>query len=99
MNDDPFSTWRIAVTGKPVPIHDGEPWAGYFKMRDRRNDMALPKGSKRPWIACSIYFDWRGTMVAELDGDAVPPGRLWPYAASNPIPYDEYLALHQEHAQ
>lgn len=93
---DRFASWRAALAGEKPGIHDGEPWCGYFKMRDRRHDADLPKGAQRPWVACAIWVDWRGNLVAEIDGDPTSPDFLWPFVAKNPIGFEEYTKLHEE---
>jgi hypothetical protein len=96
MTDDPFANWRLALAGGKPGIHPDDPWCGYFKTRDRTKDAELPKGSKRPWVPCAIFIDWRGNMAAEIDGQPCHPNRLWPYAPQNPISYADYQAMHNK---
>lgn len=93
MNDD-FASWRAALAGEKVGIHDGEPWCGYFRMRDRRGlNKDLP-AAQRPWVACAIWRGEDGELQAELAGRPLPPDHLWPYAAKYPIPYETYQHWH-----
>ncbi len=92
---DAFDNWRLALSGGKPGIHEGDPWCGYFRVTDRSKDAELPKGSKRPWVPAAIFMDWRGNMVGEIDGKPCHLTRLWPYAAMHPIPYAEYLKMHE----
>lgn len=98
---DPFASWRSAVEGGKPGIHESEPWCGYFKMKDRKGFAAgLYKSLKdRAWVPCAIYRDWRGNLVAELDGEPCLVDAIWPYAAKNPIHFAEYQQLHEERAK
>jgi len=92
---DGFEQWRAALAGEKPPITADDVWCGYFKIKDRSEDAILLPGKKRPWVPCAIYIDWRGNLVAERDGKFVSPRAIWPYAATNPITYEEYAQMHK----
>lgn len=94
MTDD-FASWRATLEGERVGIHEDEPWCGYFKMRDRRGLNKDLAPGKRPWIACAIWRDETGQLVAEAAGSPAKVDHLWPYVAKYPIPYETYAHWHQ----
>lgn len=90
MSDD-FANWRAALTGAKLKVYETEPWCGYFKQRDRRGLNLHLAPIKRPWIACAIWRDEAGELVAERAGQAVPIDWIWPHCVSHPIPYETYI--------
>lgn len=94
MSDD-YAEWRLALAGGKPGIHDGLPWCGYFKVQDRRSDHLKSAPKKRPFIACAIWRDQNGNLVAERAKATVPVDWLWPWCAARPITYEEYTYWHQ----
>jgi len=90
-----FSQWQEAIAGGKPGMHINEIWCGYFKMRDRRGLWASAAPIKRFWIACAIWRDENGDLVAERAKQRVPVDWVWPYCARFPIPYDTYAFWHQ----
>jgi hypothetical protein len=93
-----FDKWRAAVAGADpgkLGIHLDEPWCGYFKVQDRRSDHLKSAPRKRPFIACAIWRDENGNLVAERAKSRVPVDWLWPWCASHPISYETYQFWHQ----
>jgi hypothetical protein len=88
---DPFASWRSAVNGGNPGMQEEEPWCGYFRILDRRGDA---DGKKREWVPCAIWQDFRGNLVAEVDGDTVPVRTIWPYCGKHPISFQEYTERH-----
>lgn len=87
---DRYEQWRAALDGNPPPMHEDDPWCGFFRIRDRRGLNKDLAPIKRPWIACAIWEAADGSLLAERAGEAVPVEYVWPYCAKNPIPYETY---------
>lgn len=92
---DPFDNWRRALTGEKLMVYEDEPWCGYFRQRDRRGLNLHMAPIKRPWIACAIWLDASGKLVAERAKEPVPVEWIWPHCVKDPIPYETYLFWHQ----
>lgn len=92
---DPFASWRDALVGGKPGIHEGEPWCGYFKMRDRRGLNMNKQPRNRPFIACAIWKGQDGEFKAEIAGTLAPLDRVWPWCAKEPITYEAYAYWHQ----
>lgn len=90
-----YAAWNAAIKGGNPPIHEDEPWQGYFKMRDRRGLNMKKAPIKRPFIACAIWRDKDGKLRAELAKKPVPVDWVWPYCARHPITYETYAYWHQ----
>lgn len=89
--------WQRAVAGEPVPIHEDEPQAGFFKARK------FPYGQwpKGPAVPARIWWEGAtdpetGELLGdeicrcEIDGRRTDPWRVWPWLAQNPIPESEW---------
>lgn len=85
------------IAGDAVPIHDGEPEPGWYRMRAVKNG---------PWLPVHIYYrqvidDETGELmepeeiIAERMGHAVDPERVWTYC--QPISRETYDALVERH--
>jgi hypothetical protein len=92
---DAFASWEAALAGEKPPMHESEPWCGYFKMRDRRGLNKEKAAIKRPWIACAIWPGREGEYMAELAGSPISVDVIWPYCARYPISYETYAYWHQ----
>jgi hypothetical protein len=98
MSEADFDKWRAAVAGADpakLGIHLDEAWCGYFKVQDRRSDHLKSAPRKRPYIACAIWRDENGNLVAERAKSRVPVDWLWPWCASHPISYETYAYWHE----
>jgi hypothetical protein len=91
MTPDPYANWRAALAGEKPPLHEDEPWCGYYATQDRSSTV---KAKKWPLIACAIWRDERGEIQAERAGVPVPVTWVWPYCASRPITYEKYQFWH-----
>ena len=89
---DEFDSWRAMLAGEKVSLQGETPLLGYYKIRDRHGDA---EGLKREWVPCALWRDFRGNIVAEMDGDAVSISAIWPYAARTPITFEEYTEMHE----
>lgn len=84
---DVWAWWRAALKdpreiGRSLPVHDGDPHAGYF--RTRRKD--------GPWEPVAIFYpEGSDQMVAYRDNREVADiNALWIWCCRNPIEYDAY---------
>lgn len=93
MNAD-YQWWSNLLDGRQMPIHEGEPQCGYFKIRDRRGLNKDLAPIKRPFIAAAIWKEPDGTFKAEIAGQPVEIDQAWPYVAKYPITYHEYAYWH-----
>lgn len=83
---DQYDFWRRRMAGEVVPIHDGEPQAGFYKLRTR-------DGS---WHPVAYWFAKDGTLrcrVGNQDINEQTANERWPYASKNPITHDVYKAV------
>ena len=94
MTDD-YANWRLALAGEKPAMHVDDPWCGYFKMRDRRGLALKNLPAKRPFIACAIWRDENGVLMAERAKSPVPVEWVWPYCARYPISHEAYVYWHQ----
>lgn len=81
---DQFSAWRRAVAGEQVLLHDGEPNAGFYRVR-------------RNGAQASAVCYWRdtksGALRCHINGADVPENVAldqWPYAAREPVTHEVY---------
>lgn len=93
MNAD-YQWWSNLLDGRQMPIHEGEPQCGYFKIRDRRGLNKDLAPIKRPFIAAAIWKEPDGAFKAEIAGQPVKIDQAWPYVAKYPITYYEYTYWH-----
>jgi len=94
MSQDEYANWRSALAGERPPMHESEPWCGYFKTRVPNAREKAPRG-RWPMMACAIFRDEAGNLQGERGGKLVPVEWLWPYVAKHPIPYETYAYWHQ----
>ena len=92
--ENAFANWRRALAGEKVPVHETEPWLGYFQVQDRSPDAKPTKGNRWPLLPCAIWNE-DGEIVAERGGARVPVEWVWPFAARRPISYETYQFWHQ----
>lgn len=76
---DPYQWWRNALAGQKGPIRDGEPQAGFYKMRRVRGG---------PWLPVAIFPDANGTLFARVGpefAEVVDPKTVWLSVADHPV--------------
>jgi hypothetical protein len=87
--------WAAALTGKALPLIEGEPQCGFYRRR-------LVKGG--PWVAARIWLEQEtdpdtGELLSqevircEVDGQTADPLDQWAWLCANPIPEAEYQHL------
>lgn len=64
------------LAGKDVPLHDGVPQVGFYKMRRGRN---------APWLPVAIWKKDDGTMVCRVAKEMADPNEVWTYCCGNPV--------------
>lgn len=75
---DPFLWHKEAIAGRKPPVDLTKPQLGYYRRR-------LPGGK---WQRVVIMMDG-GLMIANVDGERVDPKDIWPFAAVNPVRYED----------
>lgn len=90
--------WERAIAGGEPSVHDGEPHAGFFKVRR----FAYGKWTKGPFVPARIWWEEpltdpeTGELLAdevlrgEVDGKPVDPWKSWVWLARRPITEEEY---------
>jgi hypothetical protein len=89
-----YEQWRIALGGGKPDYFLNQPWCGYFATQDRSSTV---KAARWPLIACAIWRDASGALVAERGGSPADPMALWQYCAKRPITYERYKFWHTNH--
>ena len=89
---DDYANWRAALVGEKPDLFLNKPWCGYFATQDRSSTV---KAARWPLIACAIWRDANGNLVAERGGVPTDPMSLWQYCASRPITYETYTYWHE----
>lgn len=83
---DQYDFWRRRMAGEVVPIHDGEPQAGFYKLRTRDGN----------WQPVAYWFGKDGALrcrVGARDIDEQTAAERWPYASKTPISHEVYKAV------
>jgi hypothetical protein len=83
---DQYDFWRRRIAGEVVPIHDGEPQAGFYRLRTRDGN----------WQPVAYWFAKDGSLrcrVGARDIDEQTANERWPYASKTPISHEVYKAV------
>jgi len=85
---DAYANWRKRLAGEVVPIHDGQPECGRYKMRRAKNG---------PYLPVAIFMK-DGEMKAAVGKEFVDPNDVWLHAVKNPVSEADYkYALQRGH--
>jgi len=95
-----WAWYEAAIAGENPPIHDGEPHAGFFKVRK----FSYGKWVKGPFVPARIWWetpetDADGELIsdeklrAEIDGREVNPWNKWTWIARRPVTESEWMWL------
>lgn len=87
MTIDQYDFWRRRLTGEVVPIHDGEPQAGFYRLVSRDGVASQP---------VAYWFTPDGGLrcrVGKQDVSEQFANERWPYASKRPITHDVYKAV------
>ena len=92
--------WEAAIEGQDLPIHEGEPQAGFYKVRK------FPYGEwpRGPYVPARVWWeppeiDELGELIAdercraEIDGKEINPWNSWTWIARRPVPLEEWQWL------
>lgn len=83
---DQYDFWRRRMAGEVVPIHDGEPQSGFYKLKTRDGN----------WHPVAYWFAKDGTLrcrVGNKDVNDQTANERWPWASKNPISHEVYKAV------
>jgi len=69
------SHYQANLAGKDVPLHDGVPQVGFYKMRRGRN---------APWLPVAIWQK-DGKLVCRVGNEMDAPENVWTYCCGNPV--------------
>lgn len=95
---DRWRWWEDTLAGKDPPIHEGEPQAGFYKVRR----FSYGKWARGPFVPARIWWDATDIdaetgellsdekLLAEIDGKPVNPWRKWEWIARRPITEEEW---------
>ena len=76
---DIYQPYREMLAGRPVPIHEDQPYPGRYKLK--RGDT---------WLPVAIAQDPFGTIQALVDGIEANPVEIWTWCAKWPVTQDAY---------
>lgn len=83
---DQYDFWRRRLAGEIISIHDGEPQAGFYRVRTR---------DKTSWRTVAYWFK-DGALRCRVDGADTEEQRamdMWPYASKNPITHEVFKSV------
>lgn len=83
---DQYSFWRRRMAGEVVPIHDGEPQAGFYRLKTRDGN----------WQPVAYWFATDGSLRCRVGGKDIneqTANERWPWASKSPITHDVYKAV------
>ena len=81
---DQYQFWRHALAGHRMPMHEGDPQPGFYRLKERDGvDSAVAY-----WLT-----DHNNGMACVLNGKLVPPQKgidLWTYCCDKPVTHEAY---------
>jgi hypothetical protein len=83
---DQYDFWRRRMAGEVVPIHDGEPQAGFYKTRTKDGN----------WHPVAYWFGRDGALrcrIGTQDINEQTAAERWPYISKTPITHEVYKAV------
>ena len=83
---NPFDFWQRRLAGEVVPIHDGFPQTGYYRLTSK-------SGDSKP---IAYWFTNEGALRCRIGHENVSDqiaNERWPWASKKPIPYEVYLSV------
>lgn len=87
MSPDIWRWWKKALEDQSLigteelPIHDGEPHIGYYRIPDKEN---------ATWNHVAIWYDDQHNLIARVNNQTVDPKKIWMQCCRNPITYELY---------
>jgi hypothetical protein len=86
MAEDQYSFWRRRMAGEVIPIHDGEPQAGFYRLVGK-------DGYSQP---VAYWFGKEGDLrcrIGNKDVNDQTANERWPWASKKPITHEVYKAV------
>lgn len=83
---DQYDFWRRRMAGEVVPIHDGEPQAGFYRTKTKDGT----------WHPVAYWFGRDGALrcrVSTQDINEQTAAERWPHISKNPITHETYKAV------
>lgn len=83
---DQYDFWRRRMAGDVVPIHDGEPQAGFYRLKTKDG----------AWHPVAYWFSQDGALRCRIGGKDVneqTASERWPWASKTPISHETYKAV------
>jgi hypothetical protein len=83
---DQYDFWRRRMAGEVVPIHDGEPQAGFYRLRTKDG----------AWHPVAYWFAKDGALrcrIGTQDINEQTASERWPWASKSPITHEVYKAV------
>jgi len=83
---DQYDFWRRRLAGEVIPIHDGEPQAGFYRLTSK-------DGRSTP---VAYWFTKEGALrcrIGNNDVDEQTANERWPWASKRPIGHDVYKSV------
>ena len=71
-----FDYWNSALAGKPLPISEGDPQPGFYKLR---------VGKGQPYEPVAIWVSKDGELRCKLGNNMVDPLDYWTWCADKPV--------------
>lgn len=71
-----FDYWNSALAGKPLPISEGDPQPGFYKLR---------VGKGQPYEPVAIWVGKDGQLRCKLGENMVDPNDYWTWCADKPV--------------
>lgn len=87
MRTNDTTNWRRRLAGEIIPIIDGEPEYGFYRVRTR---------DKTSWRPVAYWYAEDDTLRCRLAGqdlDQQSAAELWPWASQHPISHETYGAV------
>lgn len=82
MSND-YTWWQNALKGEKQAVHDGDPKAGFYRVRN---------GKDGPWVPVAIWQDDAGQWVAVRNGKTVSALDIWTWVCRYPVTHESYQA-------
>lgn len=84
-DNNEWTWWQDALSGRHMPIDVNDPQTGYYRTRGR--------GGR--YMPVAFWRDGAGSLRCRVDNLDVLPERaveLWPFASKNPVSFEDYTA-------
>jgi len=83
ISESPWAYWQAVLSGKEMPIHEGQPQIGYYRTKGGKGRMPEPVA----------IFEHEGAIVALKSNNPVDASEIWTWVCTSPISYETYVAV------